>query len=76
MWILFITAAIAYVMGQITVLIAVIVLGTSRSLSTQGRRSAPPVHTGRPASPDSPTGNPQCREGDLGRWSFPRRYED
>lgn len=76
MWILGITAAIAFVLGEMTVLAAVLLLGTNRSLSTQGRHSALPVHRGTSPSPHSAQDTPQGREGDLGRWSFPSRNGD
>lgn len=76
MWKLCVTAAIAYVLGQMTVLIAVIVLGTSRSLSTQGYQRAHPVHRDTPSSPGTSHGDTQAPGGDLGRWSFPSRNGD
>jgi len=76
MWILGITAAIAFVLGEMTVLAAVLLLGANRSLSTQGHRSALPVHKDTSASPHSAQGTPQDRGGDLGRWSFPSRNGD
>jgi len=76
MWILGITAAISFILGEMTVLAAVLVLGISRPPSTGGRHSAPPVHTGTPESPGNATGYTQPEEGALGRWSFPSRNGD
>lgn len=71
MWKLSITAAIAFVAGELSVLAAVIVLGTSRSLSTRDRQKAHPVHRDTPVSPSNATDYTQAQEGALGRWSFP-----
>jgi len=73
MWILGITAAISFILGEMAVLAAVLVLGISRPPSTEGCRSAPPVHRGTPESPGSATGYTQGQEGALGRWSYPSR---
>jgi hypothetical protein len=76
MWILGITAAIAFILGEVTVLAAVLVLGISRPPSTGGRHLAPPVHRGTPESPGNATGCTQLQEGELGRWSFPSARPD
>jgi len=72
MWKLLITAAIAFVAGEMAVLAAVFVLGISRSRSTEGYPTAPLVHTGTSESPDNPTGTPQGFErARLGSWAYP-----
>jgi hypothetical protein len=72
MWKLLITAAIAFVAGEMAVLAAVLVLGISRSRSTEGDPRVHPVHTGTPLSPDNPTGTPQGFErARLGSWAYP-----
>jgi hypothetical protein len=76
MWKLCITAAIAFVLGELAVLAAVIVLGTSRSLSTRDSQRALPVHRDTPESPGNATGCTQLQEGALGRWSFPSARPD
>ena len=73
MWILCVTAAIAFVAGEMAVLVAVCVLGISSSRSTEDRRSSHPVHTDTPESPGNATGYTQPQEGALGRWSYPSR---
>jgi hypothetical protein len=76
MWILGITAAIAFVLGEMAVLAAVLVLGISRPPSTGGRHLAPPVHRDTTLSPGNATGCTQAQEGALGRWSFPSTRPD
>ena len=77
MWILGITAAISFILGEMAVLAAVLVLGISRPPSTGGRPTAPPVHRDTPLSPGNATACTQGQEGALGRWSFPSaRPED
>jgi hypothetical protein len=72
MWKQLITLAIGFVLGELAVLVAVFVLGISRSQSTEGDLRAPLVHTDTPMSPDNPSGTPQGFErARLGSWAYP-----